>query len=424
MPVGSTQPSFISSLATLFTGTVLAQAIPFLAAPWIARLYDAPQFTLFGAMLAVFNVLNVVVTGRYELAIVQPVDRKDAADLLRGGLVLSVLMGIVLCIGLETLHGPLESRFGLQRTGGVLIVLAMLAVFAGLQAFWQQWLLRARAFKSIAQVKVLQAVSITGLALGMGAMGASGGLVLSYLFGWFLFALGSWLVVNRVAPVPGAWDRTRSVAMLRRYREFPLHNAWPALLNALASGAAVMYMSMFYAPQIAGEHNFARQYLLVPIGMISAALGQVLFERTASAVRDGRPVLADLRRVVLSLSAIALVGALLMTAAGESMFAVLFGEAWRGAGKAATILVWGYGAQLVAGPLGMQLLAMGKVKAFMIFPLIFAAMLAVVPFFRDWDPMHFMALLSAVEVVAYGAYAALVWYHVARYDRNLSTVRA
>nr|MBP9080185.1 oligosaccharide flippase family protein [Flavobacteriales bacterium] len=81
-------PRFLRSVAALFSGTVLAQAIPFLLAPVIARLYTAEQFATFGTLLAVFNILNVVAAGRYEQAIVLPKERNHASDLVKGAVVL------------------------------------------------------------------------------------------------------------------------------------------------------------------------------------------------------------------------------------------------------------------------------------------------------------------------------------------------
>ena len=60
----SNQPTFLRSVTTLFSGTVIAQAVPFLAAPVIARLYGPEQFAVFGTLMAVFNILNVVAAGR------------------------------------------------------------------------------------------------------------------------------------------------------------------------------------------------------------------------------------------------------------------------------------------------------------------------------------------------------------------------
>ncbi|MBL7941060.1 MAG: oligosaccharide flippase family protein [Flavobacteriales bacterium] len=421
MPKAHQQTSFTRSLATLFTGTLLAQAIPFLAAPLIARLYDAPQFALFGAALVVFNVINVIITGRYELALASPRERGDAGDLLRGGVVFTVLAGLVAWGVLLLLRGPLQEQLGRSLTNGVLSIVVALALFAGIQTFYQQWMLRERAFGAMARAKVVQAVAITFATILFGYFAHGQGLLLGYFLGWGAYLVCTWRFVSRRSPIVGSWDRSRSIAMLEKYKEFPLHNAWPALVGAIASGVAVMYMALYYPPEIAGQHNFARQYLLAPSSMIGVVVGQLLFERTASAVREDRPIGNELRRSLFLLVLIALATCLIFSLFGEPLFALVFGEQWRFAGQASTILIWGYAVQFVGGAFGLQLLALGKIKSTMAFPLLFAALLALLQFFKHLPPLRFMMLLSSVEVIAYASYLGWVWYHVSRYDRSLNT---
>ncbi|MBK8613620.1 MAG: oligosaccharide flippase family protein [Flavobacteriales bacterium] len=414
-----TSVGFTRSLTTLLTGTVLAQAIPFLAAPVIARLFGAPQFALFGGMIAVFNVLSVLVTGRYELAVMVPKERSEAAHLVRGGLLFCVLASVGIYGLLLAFHRPLELHTGIVSLHNVLAVLALLALFAGTQQVVQQWLLRERAFKAMAQVKVVQALGITALTLLAGWLGWKEGLVLGYLGGWLLFAGATVFLMMRTAPLPDAWDRRRSLNALAHYKDWPLHNAWPALLNAMASGGAVIYMGLFYNAETAGQHNFARQYLLVPISMVTVALGQVVFERMSSRIRERQAIGSELRRIVYALVLLALAGGLVVTLAGPWLFDLVFGAQWSYAGTASRILIWGYAMQLVASPLGVVLLALGRVKLTMVFPLIYGVLM-VLPFFaRHMEAMQFMTLLAAIEVVAYGAYLVLVRSAVRAYDQSL-----
>lgn len=411
---------FLRSVATLFTGTVLAQAIPFLFAPLIARLYDAEQFAVFGTLLAVFNIINVVAAGRYDQAIVLPRSREQSSDLAKGAVFLVACSTVLVAVLLLAFGTPLEQASSLKDLHDLSWPLIALTFLGGSQLILLQWLLRNRAFPVIARQKVLQSIAVTGLTLIFGWAAWRNGLVSGYLYGWLIYTVVTLWVVVRRFPWERGWDRARIKAALFTYRDWPLHNAWPALLNATASGMAVIYMVWFFDVQVAGEHNFARQYLLVPIGMVSVALGQVLFERTATRVRESKSIAADLRRVTWVLIALALAIALVVTLFGEPIFAWVLGEQWRYAGHIAGILIWGYSAQLVGSPLGNQLIAMGKVKAAMLFPVFYALLLAVLPWFKEVPPLHFMALLSATEVLAYGAYAALVWWHVRRYERSIA----
>lgn len=412
---------FLRSVTTLISGTVLAQAIPFLLAPVIARLYNAEQFATFGTLMAVFNILNVVAAGRYDQAIVLPRDRQQAGDLMKGALALVACTTVLAAVVLGLFSSRLERSTSLADLHRLVWPLVALTFLGGTQLVLLQWLLRHRAFPVIARQKVLQSVAVTGLTLLFGWLAWRNGLVSGYLLGWLVYCGATLWVVVRQFPVDKGWDTKRIRSALGTFRDWPLHNAWPAVLNAVASGMAVIYMVAYFDVQVVGEHNFARQYLLVPISMVSVALGQVLFERTATRFRERQSIRTDLMRVTWVLMALALGIALVVTLFGESLFALVLGERWRYAGHLAGILIWGYSAQLVGSPLGSQLIAMGKVKPAMLFPVFYALLLAFLPLFKQVSATHFMALLSATEVLAYGGYAALVWFHVGKYERSLAT---
>jgi O-antigen/teichoic acid export membrane protein len=156
------------------------------------------------------------------------------------------------------------------------------------------------------------------------------------------------------------------------------------------------------------------------LSMVAMAVGQVLFVRSAQRVREGAPLLPELLPVLRILIAVAVAVVLLVTTCGAFLFTTVFGERWAMAGEFSTVLVIGYAMQLVGMPFGVVLIALRKVPATLIFPLCFAGLLAFVPLFAHWEPMPFMGVLSAVEVIAYAVQAAVVFLFVRRYDRSIA----
>ena len=64
--------SYARNVITLMTGTGLAQAIPIAISPILTRLYSPEDFGTFGLYMAIVTIASVLVTGRYELAILLP----------------------------------------------------------------------------------------------------------------------------------------------------------------------------------------------------------------------------------------------------------------------------------------------------------------------------------------------------------------
>lgn len=415
----SGSPSLMRSLLTLFSGTVVAQGIPFLLAPVISRLYSAEQFAVFGTLMALFNILNVVAAARYEMAVVVPASDHESAHLVRGAVAIALGMGVVSFAAMWLLgrSGRIATR--LPGLAEVAWVAAVLATLAGMQVALQQWLLRRKRFDTVARVKVVQSVGITVATIALGYAAVRNGLELGYLAGWACFTGATALAVMRREPLVGQAGRAGTLAALRSYREWPLVNTWPALVSAVATGMATFYMASYFDAEIAGQHNFVRQYVLVPISMVTVALGQVLFVRSSERVRAGRPLMPELTRVLQVLVLAALVLVAVMVLFGEPLFRWLFGEHWGFAGTAGRVLIFGYATQLVGSPFGVVLLALRRVRTTIIFPVAFLLLLLVMPLFKHWPPLHFMALLSAVEVIAYAVQALVVFQAVRQHDRSL-----
>ena len=80
---------FSKNVITLITGTALAQAVPIAITPILTRLYTPEDFGVFAVYMALSSILVVLVTGRYELAIVVPQKDEDAINIVALSVVLS-----------------------------------------------------------------------------------------------------------------------------------------------------------------------------------------------------------------------------------------------------------------------------------------------------------------------------------------------
>ena len=84
------QSAYARNVLTLMTGTSLAQAIPVAISPILTRLYSPEEFGLFALYMAVAMIVSVLVTGRYELAILLPRNEPDALHIAALAIIISV----------------------------------------------------------------------------------------------------------------------------------------------------------------------------------------------------------------------------------------------------------------------------------------------------------------------------------------------
>ena len=86
---------FLKNVLTLMIGSVFSQAIPILISPLLTRLYKPDDFGLFALYTSIAQLIGVIATARYELAIMIPEKDEDALNLL----VLSVSITAMVTVG-------------------------------------------------------------------------------------------------------------------------------------------------------------------------------------------------------------------------------------------------------------------------------------------------------------------------------------
>ncbi|MCK5776764.1 MAG: hypothetical protein KAH25_11330, partial [Bacteroidales bacterium] len=83
---------FTKQAATLLTGSALAQSLPFLAEPFIARLYTASELGIITLFISVATMFSIVAAGRYEYAIMLPKSKRSSINLLFLSLFVTILV--------------------------------------------------------------------------------------------------------------------------------------------------------------------------------------------------------------------------------------------------------------------------------------------------------------------------------------------
>ena len=344
---------------TLLTGGALAQLVPLLLGPVLARLFSPEAFGLFTAFATIAASVAVVACARYEYAL--PMAHDDAEAAARLSLALRIWVGVV------ALSVPLA--WVLHAAGRLAVAWALpLSVAAtGLLQLLMMWSNRAEAYGALAASRFVQYAGAALLQVALGwwlwrgsAAGADAA--------WAL-VLGPVIAVALAAPLlartapAGGWSALwrvpghamRSVA--RRYRDFPLLNTPHAFLGTLQDALAVALLIAWSGEAAAGFWGLALRYLKAPATLVGTAVSQALYPRlTQSTPAEAQRAV---RQVMALLGALALVLMLVLLLVGPWLFATVFGAQWRDAGELARALAPYIAAHFVAAPLAVVTMAWG-----------------------------------------------------------------
>jgi O-antigen/teichoic acid export membrane protein len=412
---------FFNHTFQLLVGTSLAQALAFIMQPVLSRLFNANDYTIYGVFITMLSWLEIISTGRYELATVIPKHDREAINLVAGASLLSAIIAFLTFIG-ALLFG--HTIIGWFHAPGLLIYLYLLPVSLliwSVTKMLNSWLIRKEAFKASSVNKIVQRSFEQGSSVTFGAFSFHGGLITGDFIG-----RATMLAVSFRQSIHHGIDISllsykEMLSVLKKFYRYPFFNTLPALLNTTATLLPVFYMSSKYPGQIAGNFIFSRMILMAPTSFISFSISQVLLQKVAKNRSNNKSIKSEIYSLVkyLGIAAFLLIAVFLIAA--PQLFSFVFGKQWLLAGIFSQILVISFAIQLLVSPISSALVAMEKIKVYSIWQLSYFIAIGCLFFIKGIPARDFIILIMVIDVVFYLFYLALILIAVKKYENRLTT---
>ena len=346
---------FGRGVATLVTGTGIAQVIVIATSPILTRLYDPADFGIYAVAVSILSLLLTFTCLRYEIAIPLPESGQVAANLLALSLIAAVGTSMVAGTAL-VIAGPwLFDRLGAPGLAPYVLILPLGQLGAGIGAAFAGWALRTRAFGAIAATRVTQGIALTAVQLGLGVVGlAAPGLLIGDALGR---SAGSTRLARAAWQTDAALIRqvTRSgiAAAAARYRRFPIVSSWSAFLSTLGQQAPVLLMVSSYSTVAGGQYALASRVGALPLALVAAAVSQVFVAEVAHLARTERSQVGYLfGRTTRVLAVVGVVPTLIVIALAPPLAGLVFGDSWAPVGVFLAILAPSFYLEFVVGATG------------------------------------------------------------------------
>lgn len=358
------QSIYARNVLTLMTGTTLAQAIPIAISPILTRLYSPEEFGRFALYMAVAMIASVLVTGRYELAILLPRQDRDALHIAALAITLSMAISAVLLLVVLYFAHPIAALLGDAALAPWLYWMPASTLLVGVYQSLNYWSNRKAQYKRLAISRTVQSGSASVAQLGSGymnagAMGLVGGQLVGQLLSTIVLAR---LVVREDFRMIRALDKKRMLALLKRYKNFPKFMILGQLANVVSGYMPIFLLSAFYGSAIAGFYSLSQRVIMLPMSLVGGAIGDVYRAEAATVYNEKGNCLGLFRKTILNLAIISLCVVLPMVFLGPAIFSVVFGEDWRVAGEVASILGVMVFFQGVSSPTSQTVLLAGMQK--------------------------------------------------------------
>jgi O-antigen/teichoic acid export membrane protein len=338
---GTTVGIGLGEVVGLVTGAGAAYGIVAAASPILTRLYSPADFGHFQIYITVFSFLLIAAAGRLEVAVLLPKELRGGVEVAVLGLTAVAITSAVTAIAwaILTAAGALHGRLDVIARYGWILPAATAG--GGATAVLMQWVLREGDYHAVSIARVTQSTTIaaTQVAAALTPVTAGAGLMLGDAAGRLA---GAATLLARSWRSHGALVRQVRAADLRlmliRYWRFPVISSGSALLNTAGNVLPTVFLSAF-GPTPLGWFALVDRLISSPIALVGQQISQVYGAKAAKLAHDDPDGLRILFRD-LSLK-LAWTGALPFAAlalVGPWMFALVFGESWRAAGRYAQLL--------------------------------------------------------------------------------------
>lgn len=404
---------FGRSVAIMAGGAAAAQAVNVLVSPALTRLYLPAELGQLALYLAFLYVASMVLSLRYEQAVVTAVDDGQAHQLAVLSLAMVPVTSLLAALSLFLLIVGQIGGFGSLPPAAAVWGFFALVLF-GTFGVLRYVLVRTHRHRVIAQVGIAQSVVRAALQVGLGYLGASvTGLLAGDLVGR---AIG----IGRMAKDIGGdvWRNARNFhaipgrALLGQYRKFPLFGVPSSVINALALTLPVPLIAGLYGLEAAGYFSLVQRVLSLPIAVVGASAADALHGRIAEYARlspaRARPLFT---RAAVVLLGIGLAVAVAIVLFGPRIFGFVFGDEWRRAGELAQVMAPWFVAALTVSPLSRVVLVYQGQKLKLLYDLsALGAVLAslLIGASVGLDLRSVILVLSILQALVYAFYFTLL----------------
>lgn len=407
--------------ATVLSGNVLAQAVSMLAYLVLTRIFEPADYALFNIFYSYIEVLVILSTCKYELAVVISQDDRETSAVMRFALRLNTVVSLFLLTLVAVLYftGSLPGSF--SSLGAIVLLIPPMVFFSGSSRVYAALFNRLHRYRLIAAYETTNATAGAVLKALLGLLGLKqAGLPLGTVLGQASANL-LYRFRMRGTALPKT-TRDEQLAAARKHRNFPLFVASKDFINSLSSSLPFLWLAMYFDRVDVGLFGLAFTVVFRPVNLINTACERVLYARTAESVRSRQRISPVISRFLSLINLFAIPVCLLGWFVAEPLFTFLFGDEWNGSGIYVQALLPLILFSLNAAPLSFlsNVFSTQRTEFAFYLGLLFLRVVAIAAGIDAGSFLLAIRLYAAAGALV--SVSLLVWYlwQVRRYERSLT----
>jgi O-antigen/teichoic acid export membrane protein len=358
------QSEFIKNVATLATGTTLAQAVSILTAPVLYRIYSKVDYGTLGLYLAITGVIGVFSTMQYTQPILLEKEDNEAKEIMWLNRVINIFVTLfvfLLVLMLGKYVGVLFNNEGITKW---LYLIPISIFFAGQNEIFRVWANRKKKYKVMSFNAILTAILVPIVSISIGLFNKGPlGLFLGLLTSQVIPPIVLLIVLSKNEDLGLKYFNWNAIRIkVKEYSSFPLYSLPSEFINRFTNQLPVFMLSAYASPATVGVYNLCVRMLGLPIQLIGGAIGEVFKQKASQDYNELSNFNNIFKKTFNMLGLISIIPFLVIAFFGPELFGFVFGEKWIESGVFAQILIFMFLFKLIVSPLSYSFFIKGKLK--------------------------------------------------------------
>tara|TARA_R110002072_G_scaffold20688_2_gene74817 strand:- start:18138 stop:19361 length:1224 start_codon:yes stop_codon:yes gene_type:complete len=405
----------------MLSGNVIGQAIPFVIAPILTRLYTPEDFAVYANYIAIATLIGIVSSGRLEIAIPIAKDKHSARNIVFAGLVITIVL-VVLSCAIPVFSTEIANFYDNPGLAKYLISIPIAILSISFLGLTYNWVLRLKKYSLLSIGKISQSLINNGLAAILGYIGwGPEGLIYGWLLSQFIGIIVMLLFVDRKFHVK-SFNVLTIKSTLKEYKDFPLINSLHAFTDIFALQVVMFWIISNYFGLIElGLFVMMDKYVKAPISLITSSVSSIFYTETGEALSIGKSPIPILKKTLKTSFAFSIPFILILLVFAPQLFAWYFGEEWGEAGKYAQRIVPMLGVTFLLSPISSIPILMNQQKKAFLFAFIGyfltlgSLFLASIYGWNFLDALTVYAITFVLFQISY-----LYWFYLLIKNRNVN----
>ncbi|QQS16468.1 MAG: oligosaccharide flippase family protein [Neisseriales bacterium] len=400
---------FVRAVGAMSSGALIGQALIFIALPILTKLYDPESFGQFAIYTTWLSNLLVLMTGRYELALMLPENEKRASNLVVLALVINSIMGLLLMLVISVVASILAGWIHDPAMVDWFLWLPLALLLAGASQVFFQWNNRQRRDHTNVVAPIIRAIvmvitQIMGGYLGMGGIG----LLIGHITGQLALLIAyAWHDMVQCFPWRKLSTWAGMKAEAKAYVKFPIITMPQTFIGGLQDPLCFMLVGILSGSWMIGLLGIMLRVIRMPAMLIGTAIAQIAYREMTALYHTQGNLAHFYLKLLCILCVLSLFPALLLVFFGQSLFVWVFGEVWRMAGAMAAVFSPYMVGYFLVTSLGMLPLVLGKQQVTFYFTVL-SCLLHVGGLMFGWFiwqdiqlALYFIAALQSIFFIGY-----------------------